>query len=166
MSIEDKITAALKTFGASEAQIADALFILPPLCAVEGDDVVLSRKWLETNKPHMIAQATSPTADLAFLSGNITARGALSKSMSPAALDALAQSYGLKDRNDFGIGAKPGSSEAAAKKDRSKNPWSKVGWNISAQGQLVRAIGEAKAGEIAASVGCRLGSTKAHPDYS
>lgn len=41
------------------------------------------------------------------------------------------------------------------------NPWSKAGWNVTAQGHLVKTLGEVKANEIAAQVGCKVGSTKA-----
>jgi hypothetical protein len=45
------------------------------------------------------------------------------------------------------------------------NPWSKEGWNVSAQGKLVKAIGEAKADGIAQAAGCKIGSTKPNPSY-
>ncbi len=41
------------------------------------------------------------------------------------------------------------------------NPWSKDGWNLTRQGQVVRERGEAKAAEMAAMVGSKLGATKA-----
>lgn len=41
------------------------------------------------------------------------------------------------------------------------NPWSKEGWNITKQGVLVKTLGIAKAEEIAALVGSKVGSTKA-----
>lgn len=44
------------------------------------------------------------------------------------------------------------------------NPWSKAGWNITKQGQVVREQGEAKATEIAARVGSKLGATKPPTD--
>jgi len=40
------------------------------------------------------------------------------------------------------------------------NPWSKEGWNMTKQGALVRQLGEAKAAEIAAQVGAKIGDTK------
>jgi hypothetical protein len=46
------------------------------------------------------------------------------------------------------------------------NPWSKEGWNVSAQGRLVTAIGEAKAAKIADAAGCKIGSTKPNPAYN
>jgi hypothetical protein len=40
------------------------------------------------------------------------------------------------------------------------NPWSKAGWNLTAQGAYTRAHGEAKAKEMAARAGSYLGATK------
>lgn len=40
------------------------------------------------------------------------------------------------------------------------NPWSPSGWNITKQGAYVKAHGEAKAAEAAASVGSKIGATK------
>lgn len=41
------------------------------------------------------------------------------------------------------------------------NPWSKEGWNVTKQGQLVKSLGEGKANEIAAMVGSKVGATHA-----
>lgn len=40
------------------------------------------------------------------------------------------------------------------------NPWSKAGWNLTKQGQYVVAHGEAKAKQLAESVGSYVGATK------
>jgi hypothetical protein len=45
--------------------------------------------------------------------------------------------------------------------DGKANPWSKAGWNITAQGAYVKANGEAKAREMAARAGSAWGATKA-----
>jgi hypothetical protein len=50
-------------------------------------------------------------------------------------------------------GAGPGSG------GRANNPWTKENWNLTKQGAVVREIGEAKAGEMAASVGSKIGAT-------
>lgn len=42
----------------------------------------------------------------------------------------------------------------------SNNPWSKDGWSMTKQGQLVKSLGEEKANAIAALVGCKIGDTK------
>lgn len=42
----------------------------------------------------------------------------------------------------------------------SNNPWSKDGWSITKQGQLVTTLGEVKAAEVAAQAGCKIGDTK------
>ena len=40
------------------------------------------------------------------------------------------------------------------------NPWSKLGWNVTKQGQLIKTLGEQKASDIAALVGSKIGDTK------
>lgn len=42
----------------------------------------------------------------------------------------------------------------------SNNPWSKDGWSVTKQGQLVTTLGEVKAAEVAAQAGCKIGDTK------
>ncbi len=44
---------------------------------------------------------------------------------------------------------------------RSENPWSTEGWNLTRQGAYIRQNGEAKAAEIAAQVGSKIGATHA-----
>ncbi len=44
--------------------------------------------------------------------------------------------------------------------DGKSNPWSKDGWNLTAQGQYVQKHGEERAKQAAASVGSALGATK------
>jgi hypothetical protein len=56
-----------------------------------------------------------------------------------------------------GGGARGGTGVNATGKD---NPWSPEGWNVTAQGAKVRELGAAKAGEMAAKVGSKLGATK------
>lgn len=53
-----------------------------------------------------------------------------------------------------GGGGGPGSYVGA------DNPWSKEGWNVTKQGQLVRTLGADKATDIAAKAGAKLGDTK------
>ncbi len=53
------------------------------------------------------------------------------------------------------LGQRPGGGYAGA-----NNPWSKEGWSITKQGALVKALGEAKAAEVAAQAGCKIGDTK------
>lgn len=40
------------------------------------------------------------------------------------------------------------------------NPWSKEGWNITKQGEVIRTQGEPKAAQIAAQAGSKIGATK------
>ena len=57
------------------------------------------------------------------------------------------------------------STKPTPKADHRTNPWSKENWNVTAQGNCVRALGAEKASRIAAAVGCVLGSTKPSPHY-
>jgi len=41
------------------------------------------------------------------------------------------------------------------------NPWSKEGWNMTKQGELIKKLGMDKAAEVAALVGAKIGDTKA-----
>ncbi len=43
--------------------------------------------------------------------------------------------------------------------NRADNPWTKEGWNMTKQGQMVRTLGEAKAKAMAESVGSFIGAT-------
>jgi hypothetical protein len=61
--------------------------------------------------------------------------------------------------------SKTTNSDGSRKRPEKTNPWSKEGWNVSAQGKLVLSLGEAKAAEIAQAAGCKIGSTKFNPDY-
>lgn len=84
--------------------------------------------------------------------------------------EGIAPSAWLKDRQEksphwwpasVGGGAE-GSNGGKTPKGKD-NPWSADGWNITEQGRFVRQHGEEKAGQLAASVGSRLGATKPAP---
>ena len=53
-----------------------------------------------------------------------------------------------------------------ARKPQASNPWSRAGWNISRQGQLVTTLGIEKASAIAVAAGCVVGSTKPNPTFN
>lgn len=54
----------------------------------------------------------------------------------------------------------------AARKPQASNPWSRAGWNVSKQGQLVTTLGIEKASAIAVAAGCVVGSTKPNAAYN
>lgn len=56
-----------------------------------------------------------------------------------------------------GGGARGGGGGITTGKE---NPWSAEGWNVTAQGRVVREQGEAKATEMAARVGSKLGAVR------
>ena len=59
-----------------------------------------------------------------------------------------------------GGGSRGGTGGGVNDKD---NPWSATGWSITRQGQAVTELGLAKAGELAARAGSRIGATKPTP---
>ena len=56
-----------------------------------------------------------------------------------------------------GGGARGGGGGVTTGKE---NPWSVEGWNVTGQGKVVREQGEAKAAEMAARVGSKLGAVR------
>jgi hypothetical protein len=85
----------------------------------------------------------------------------------PGVTPGLTPKEWLKDKQEssphwwpasIGGGAKGG---AGGTNTGANNPWSKEGWNLTAQGAYLKANGEAKAAELAARVGSKLGATKA-----
>jgi hypothetical protein len=58
-----------------------------------------------------------------------------------------------KGRPWWGVSAGGGANGSTANGGGSANPWSKDGWNVTAQGQFVRQHGEDKARTMAKSAG-------------
>jgi hypothetical protein len=103
----------------------------------------------------------------------LAARAALLAACGPALNEKSLSAWGCSERT-LTPGTNPKAAHTSAadqvakdqrRKDHSSNPFHRSGWNISAQGKLVASIGLVKANEIAASVGSRVGMTKANPDY-
>jgi hypothetical protein len=123
--------------------------------------------------PHLVPAAFEvPLADRAFLENNLGARGALVKQIGPAAALELAKRYGLDSLGSTKKGVRPENlppekepPNVGAAGDHKNNPFSKQGWNISAQGSLLRAVGPVKCAQIAASVGCTIGATRPNPNF-
>jgi hypothetical protein len=172
-ALETAITDALASFGATEAQQSDGALVLASLVTldpagtgaliVKESGLPLDKAWLTKAKPHLIpGQADTTLSDRAFLDGSLAARGVLVKSLGEARATEIARSYGLRSLGDTRKGERP---NADGKPIKSKNPWHKSSFSILEQGKLVKSIGEKAAGEIAASVGCRLGSTKPNLNY-
>jgi len=58
------------------------------------------------------------------------------------------------------------NGNGSARKPDKSNPWSAAGWNVSEQGRVAKALGEAKAAALAKSAGCVLGSAKPNPHFN
>lgn len=80
----------------------------------------------------------------------------------------------MSDTKFVGKNLAPGKSPKAADtgkapdkkpRDLSKNPFSKQGWSITAQGALVKSLGLDKANAIAKSIGSHVGATRPNADY-
>jgi hypothetical protein len=101
------------------------------------------------------------------------ARGELTNLVGVDACNKLAAAWGVTGFLKPGKNPKAASANAAeiaaaaaARKPKSSNPWSKAGWNITAQGRLVSSLGDEKATAIAQAAGCKIGSTKPNPDFA
>jgi hypothetical protein len=87
--------------------------------------------------------------------------------------DSVTKKQGVeRGRNPHKAALKEIEADAAAKSDKPKkrtdnasggggdNPWSARRWNVTKQGQTIRALGLDKAAAIAAAAGCKIGDTK------
>jgi len=172
------IRETLSRYGSNDAQTADATLVLAKdFGMVKGAVVHIAtgaeittpevKAWLEANKPHLLPPKFERSlADRAFIDGSLRARGELVAQVGEAEANKIAQRYGLRTFFDTRRGKLP--ADAIGKPngaDHSKNPWHKSNWNISKQGALLRAVGEEKAAQIAASVGSRIVATKPNPGY-
>jgi hypothetical protein len=184
IDIDTGLDEFFKAQGSSEAQRADAIAVLKSQCAMTGDVVTLtatgealdseaSRKWLQTNKPHLLPPVYERSlAERAFIDGNMTARTSLVKQIGKAEADKLAQQYGLRSVSDTRRGTAPTRADDDASKKNigsaarhRNNPFHASNWNISAQGKLLRAVGPEKCAAIANAVGAKIGDVRPNPNY-
>ena len=120
-------------------------------------------KWVAEQKemrPHcFIGAGQVDLESAAFGDGNMTARARLIKQVGQADAEARAKELGLKGITDFKTrGERPGGKENQAK-PRGDNPWSAEGWNVTKQGQVVRAD-FALATRLAKAAGSFIGATR------
>lgn len=87
------------------------------------------------------------------LAGNVTAHGALYKELGPDGYDAW-------KKENAAVAGKAAATKANGSGGGEPNPWSADGWNLTAQGKVVRALGEAKASAMARAAGVTLGATR------
>ncbi len=131
------------------------------------DEVEAVKAHMRENKLDFLLPAEKPQDQInadpaqieAALAGNLTAKGKLLRDTFKGDLTALETA--LTQRREKIKGA-----NGADNPDHSTNPFSAKGWSISKQGQIVKAMGEAKAAQVAAAVGCTLGSTRPNPLYN
>jgi hypothetical protein len=136
--------------------------------------------WVTENAPHWFLDYTVPDENqrLQDLIDQATgrngkpptlkARGELVKEVGQRRFEQILAEYGCDARN-LKPAANPTGEAAPAKvdpADRKNNPWHRGAWNITRQGQIVKAMGPEKAAQIAAAVGCKLGDVRPNPRYS
>ena len=169
--IEDALEKSKLLADSSAEQKTDAYLVLAPFFEVVGGDVVHKetglgiddpkvREKIEAVKPHLFpAKFERSLADRAFADGNITARAQLVREVGEVQATRIAKDYGLRGLGDTAKGKTP--EEARLKlDDKPNNPWSRSGWNVTKQGQLIKAMGTEKAAAIARAAGSRIGATR------
>jgi hypothetical protein len=126
---------------------ADVVIIYKNECVVESDNdtVTLHGKDLDTAVAELVAvrphwRVEKPTTD------------SVSAEVERAAL--------LATHKEWGAAEKP--PELEKKTPKRTNPFSKAGWNITAQMALFKAVGAEACAEIAAAAGSHIGAT--HPN--
>ena len=140
----------------------------------------ISEAPLRKESPHYFAdyapvteeQLTAELIERAMIGSQIggpslKARGELLKQVGAKQYAELLQQYGCNPNNlKPGISPKQQEEDAAANQKRTarkSNPWSAEGWSLARQGDLVKTLGQEKAAAIAASAGCKIGSTRPNP---
>lgn len=124
-------------------------------------------RWLtkqKSDKPHCFIDEKQADLELsAFSHGNMSARGRLVALHGEGFATERAQAWGLKSLHDTRTKGKSPFGKADANAGLQKgqtNPWSAEGWNITKQGAIVKALGEAKAAQIAKAANSHLGATR------
>lgn len=122
---------------------------------------------MRAERPHRFALQTDFDIDLctkAFVNKNMTAQSHLYRSVGPQRFEELKKAWADGIPQDVQKKLRPAA-------DQSRNPWSRAHTDpktgrftpraMTLQSNLVKAIGYAKASEIAAAVGAKIGDTKA-----
>jgi hypothetical protein len=119
------------------------------------------------------ARALAPSDKAAALDSDIAAKGDLPLARQARFLEGVISTFEDADIAKY----KPepprveapranGSGNSNGHKAPSTNPWSAAAWNVSEQGRVVKALGEAKGAALAKSAGCVLGSIKPNPLFN
>jgi hypothetical protein len=150
------VTAKSKAAGVIETAIADVIE------HGEHGDFILQTfdKWLteqKSSRPHWWPQDGQTDLEAQAFGGNFTARNRLVKQIGMAAADARAREYGLDGIHDYKT--TPLAQPGAAPKNKSTNPWSVEGWNISKQGQVYKSD-PALAERLAKAAHSQIGATR------
>lgn len=161
-ALEGRIKEAARAAGALESALDDFVADHEAYKFTEAELPAYLEK-CRTEKPHRFAVQSDRDAELctlAFVTGNLTAQGRLHREVGPQRFEELKKLY---------ANGVPDSEKKRTGTDHSTNPWAAVEGNINPktgrfteaairrQFSFVRAAGTAKAAEVAAVVGCKLG---------
>ena len=174
LDIRDGIWNALTDAGSTDSQVKDGELVLAPLCEMQGSACVLkatgaaiesdkSLTWVRENKPHLLPPVYQVNdADVAFTGrGNKTVAQKLIRELGKTEADKIAQTYGKAHALDNKPGVAPQRKQHKSDNaEHAKNPWSKAGWSVTRQGQLVRSLGVEKASAMARAVSSHIGATR------
>jgi hypothetical protein len=119
-------------------------------------------------EPDPITKLNIDPADIAAAkAGNLKSKGKIFLALhgdkpKSAEAETLAKLDAVLAGGNVATGEVPAVDAAVkAANDHKKNPFSKAGWNVTAQGRLLSAVGAEKCAQIAASVSSHIGAT--HP---
>lgn len=161
-SLEGRIREACQQAGVLESAIEDFIADHDAYKFTEGELPAYIER-CRTERPHRFAIQSDHDAELcklAFVIGNKTAEGRLYRAVGAQRFGELKAMY---------AGGVPESEKNRTGEDHSKNPWAAVEGNVNPktgrfteaairrQFSFCRAAGTAKAAEVAAAVGCKLG---------
>ncbi len=115
---------------------------------------------LIAERPHWRPSPVAPDLDM----NNLADRAKAMRELRPDEFKVLLSAWGLRGPGDARRGVPPvsqanGDGDKGKKPDRA-NPWLAANWNISKQGELIKAIGAAKAAEIAKAARSYIGATR------
>jgi hypothetical protein len=124
-------------------------------------------KWTEGQREGrsylFIKAAALDLETLAFEQRNVSARGKLYQELGPALFAERCKAWGLSGPNDFSQGTQPDSGASSNskpnKKPDSSNPFSRAGWNITAQGRILK-TNKQLAENLAKAAGVTIGATR------
>ena len=122
------------------------------------------RKRVETDKPQWGVPKIENALQAQALAGNVSAHGRLYKELGDVAYKTFCETHGAAPGKVAATAVE--HANGGAKKVSASNPWSKAGWSLKKQGELLKAVGEVKAEQIATAAGCKIGSVRPNAAFN